>query len=110
MIVEEVASRPEMQPGHSCAFDESPAHLVMRCLSFGALPEDGGHPRCPPLFNSWRSKVRKVPDRAYYERRARAETRKAALTDDAVSRRVHLVLAANYLKMLNQLDEEAKAA
>ncbi|NML88778.1 hypothetical protein HHL26_06855 [Sphingobium sp. TB-6] len=54
--------------------------------------------------------MRKVPDRAYYERRARAETRKAALTDDAVSRRVHLVLAANYLKMLNQLDEEAKAA
>lgn len=54
--------------------------------------------------------MRKIPDRAYYERRARAEARKAKLTDDPVSRRVHLALAANYLKMLNQIDNEAQAA
>ncbi|SEQ47792.1 hypothetical protein [Sphingobium sp. YR768] len=49
--------------------------------------------------------MRKIPAKAYYERRARAEIRKANMTNDAASKRVHLALAASYWNHLKKLEE-----
>ncbi|GFZ85060.1 MULTISPECIES: hypothetical protein [Sphingobium] len=49
--------------------------------------------------------MRDVSDKAYYERRARSEIRKANTIDDPTAKRVHLALAANYLKQARSMDE-----
>lgn len=51
--------------------------------------------------------MRKISEKAYYERRARTEIRKANLTSDPSSKRVHLALAASYLKHVRSLEDGA---
>lgn len=53
-----------------------------------------------------------IPDRVYYQRRAKAELRKANMTDDPTTRRVHLELADRYVEKVRFLlaDATGKAA
>lgn len=51
--------------------------------------------------------MRKISEKAYYERRARTEIRKANMTTDPSSKRIHLALAASYLKQVRSMDEDA---
>ena len=47
--------------------------------------------------------MRDISDKAYYERRARSEIRKASTMNDPSAKRVHLALAANYLKQARSM-------
>lgn len=48
--------------------------------------------------------MRNISDRAYFERRAKAELEKAALMDDPIGKRVHLALAAQYSKLVREMN------
>ncbi|HUD91228.1 MAG TPA: hypothetical protein VMR39_06550 [Sphingobium sp.] len=52
--------------------------------------------------------MRDISEKAYYERRARAEIRKANLTSDPTAKRVHLALATSYLRHVQQIAEGAE--
>ncbi|PZU65217.1 hypothetical protein [Sphingobium sp.] len=52
--------------------------------------------------------MRRISDKAYYERRARTEIRKANMTSDPSAKRVHLALAANYLKHVRSMEADAE--
>lgn len=53
--------------------------------------------------------MRDISDKAYCERRARSEIRKANIMDDPTAKRVHLALAASYLKHARSMDAAVNA-
>lgn len=84
----------------------------LRAMRYGLLkaiaPGVPLFPRCGTSCcqgsGSRRSEVRKISDRAYYERRAKAELEKAELMDDPIGRKVHLALAAQYSKLAREMN------